>query len=109
MLEQNHVALRTVNLSAIKSLMKMDSSINFVSLNNILQLLLGNDFATKNDGRDIYFIVRDILVDLLCKKVKENFQQVDSSCFSLDKAVVKHTSFTVIISYFFWEGKIDIL
>ena len=42
-------------------------------------------------------------------KIKENFQAVENACFSLDKVTVRHTPFTVLMTYFFFEGRIHVL
>ena len=42
-------------------------------------------------------------------KIKENFQSAQSACVSLDKVTVRHTPFTVLMTYFFFEGRIHVL
>ena len=95
--------------TAIQSLLELDGSLQFVRLNNMLQTLFGDEFPTKNDGHENFFVIRNLVFVKLSDKIKEKFQSVESACFSLDKVTVRRTRFTVLMTYFFFEGRIHVL
>lgn len=107
--EKNIKAAEIIVTTAIQSLLELDGSLQFVRLNNMLQTLFGDEFPTKNDGRENFFVIRDLVFVKLSDKIKEKFQSVESACFSLDKVTVRRTPFTVLMTYFFFEGRIHVL
>ena len=50
--EKNIKAAEIIVTTAIQSLLELDGSLQFVRLNNMLQTLFGDEFPTKNDGRE---------------------------------------------------------
>ena len=92
--------------SADQCLLDLDGSLKFVRFNSFLESLLPQEFATKNDGRQIFFDIRDLVYAKIHDDIKKGFQNIKSATFSLDKVTVRRTSFTVIMSYFFSKGKI---
>ena len=97
--EKNIKSAEILVTSAIQSLLELDGSLQFVRLNNMLQTLFENEFPIKNDGRENFFVIRDLVFVKLNDKIKEKFQ-------SLDKVTVRLTPFTVLMTYFFFEGRI---
>jgi hypothetical protein len=95
--------------SAIQCFKDLDGSMKFVRNNNMLETLLPSDFPTKNDGRQMYFKIREMFFERLTNAVKKKFKDVKNACFTLDKVTVRRTPFTVIMTYFFSEGRIHVL
>ena len=95
--------------SALNSILELDGSEKFTRLNNLLEMLVPSDYPTKNDGRQVYFPIREIVFEKLTEIVRKNFKSVKSACFTLDKVTVRRTPFTVIMTYFFHKGKIHVL
>ena len=96
-------------MSAIWSLLELDGSQKFTRLNDLMEMLQTSDYPTKNDGRQNFFSIWEIVFDKLTETIRRNFKNVRSACFTLDKVTVRRTPFTVIMTYFFNEGKIHVL
>ena len=60
-IEINFRAAELVVCSAVQCLLELDGSLKFVRLNSFLESLLPQEFATKNDGRQIFFDIRDLV------------------------------------------------
>ena len=95
--------------SAFHCFLELDGSLKQVRLNSLLEMLMSDEYPTQNDGRQHFFSIREIAFDKLTEKVRENFKSVKSACFTLDKVTVRRTPFTVIMTYFFFEGRIHVL
>lgn len=106
--ERNKRAANIIVTAAVQSALELDGSLQFIRLNNMLETLF-NDFPTKNDGRENYFLIRDIIFHKLSENIKARFKNVEHACFTLDKVTVRRTPFTVLMTYFFYEGKIHVL
>ena len=94
--------------SAVQCLKELDGSLKFVRTNNLLEIL-NKDSPTKNDGRQMFFTIRELLFEKICTTIKQKFQSIQSACFTLDKVTVRRTPFTVIMSYFFSGGRIHVV
>ena len=73
---------------------------------------LGSDvynIATKNDARSEFFRLRNVTFDVLTEKTKQYFSHVKDIAVTLDKVTVQRTSFTVICTYFFNNGRIHVI
>ena len=82
------------------------SSNDFVKLNN-LDNLKGLKTATINDGRENFFLLRDLVHNKISLNIGELFQTVQVFGCTLDKVTLNKKSYTVILSYYFSrEGKI---
>ena len=64
-------------------------------------------YPTKNDGQEVYYEYQDIIYDKLDLNLAEKFKHVKSASFTLDKVTVSRILYTVLLTYFFWEGKIN--
>ena len=88
---------------------------DFLALNEIHFLAerdLGNvsfNIATKNDSRLEYFRLRREIYEIVSNKTKKFFEEIQDIAVTLDKVTVQRNSFTVIMTYFFSEGKIHII
>ena len=82
------------------------SSKDFVRLNDKDNLTEGLTPAFKNDGGQEFFSYREIFYLKLSDSVKKFFQEnVNSFSVTLDKVTDQRVSYTVIVSYFFSEGR----
>ena len=107
--EKNTIACEMMITSAIQCLLEVDGSLKFVRVNNMLQTLLPESYPTKNDGRQNFFKFRESVFLKITTSIQESFKSVKNACFSLDKVTVRRTPFTVIMTYFFYDGKIHVL
>ena len=89
--EKNIKAARIIVTSAIQSLLELDGSLQFVRLNNMLQTLFEDEFPTKNDGCESFFVIRDLVFVKLNDKIKKKFQSVRRTCFSFGKVTETYT------------------
>ena len=83
---------------------------DFVALN---EKDLGSDIkntATKNDSRAEFFKLRNTVFELLSEKTRQFFKdKIKFITVTLDKVTVQRTSYTVILTFFFFEGKIHVI
>ena len=63
----------------------------------------------KNDGREQFFDIREKAFMVLSDDIKKSFHLIKSFSVTLDKVTTGHKAYTVIMTYYFWEGKINIL
>ena len=101
----NERSAEIVVTSAIECILELDGSQKFLRLNNMLESLMPSEYPTKNDGRQMYYTIRDITFDTLTSKIKQQFKSVKNACFTLDKVTVRRTPFTVIMTYFSLKEK----
>ena len=87
------------------------TSVDFVRANNKDQLneLISDKFAFKNDGRQHYFYLRDVVFLKLNESVKDMVRKTKVISVTLDKVTVSSTSFMVLLTYFFFNGKIHVV
>ena len=107
--DKNIRAAQIIVSSAVQSLLELDGSLHFVRLNNMLETLLASQYPTKNDGREHFFSIRDIVFNKFSETLKDKLKSVENACFTLDKVTVRRQPFTVLMTYFFFEGKIHVL
>ena len=107
--KENDRCAEVIVTSAVECLLELDGSKKFERTNNLLEILLPEEYPTKNDGRQVFYSIREIVFDKLTESVKDRFQKVKNACFTLDKVTVRRTPFTVIMTYFFSGGKIHVL
>ena len=75
---------------------------------NSKDAMIDQDFPTKNDGIQNFFEIREIVYDRLLSTVSEKLKAVKSASFSLDKVTVRMIPYTVLVTYFFYGGKLNI-
>ena len=93
------------------------SSVDFEAVNNIFHLESKHQdivVATKNNSQTAFYDIRDVVFDSVSEKIQEWFRkrgegEVREISVTLDKVTVQRTSYTVLLTYFFWEGKIHVL
>lgn len=83
------------------------SATDFIKMNDKDQLCMPN-FPTKNDGIQQFHTIRDIAYDRMVSIAQEKMSGIKNASFSLDKVTVKNIPYTVIITYYFWNGKIHV-
>ena len=79
------------------------TSEDFVRLNNKDQLcdLIKEKFAFKNDGRQQYFNLREIMFLKMTEEVKKLIEKTSVISVTLDKVTTANTSYIVLLTYFF--------
>jgi hypothetical protein len=88
------------------------SAEDLVALNNLNHLNSKNPAAVKNNSRQIFFVVREECFELLSEMTKDFFGPdggVDNICVSLDKVTSNHASYTVLVTYFFFNGRLLVI
>ena len=85
-------------------------SADFVGLN---EKDLGSDIintATKNDSKAEFFKLRNIIFELVSEKTRMFFKNnIKFISVTLDKVTVQRTSYTVMLTFFFFRGKIHVI
>lgn len=81
------------------------SATDYAKLNSKDEITDEN-FPTKNDGKETFFELREIIFEQLTDTIKEHFKTVKNASFSLDKVTVRNISYTVLVTYFFHDGKL---
>ena len=105
--KKNKVAAEMVASNALYVLKDPTGSAqDFLKLNNKDELNDQLNWADKNDGKNMYFQIRNIVFDHLSGKLKEIIKSVETLGCTLDKVTVGGTSYTCILTYFFWGGQI---
>ena len=85
------------------------SAEDFMSLNDKDNLTNNINAVTKNDSKAEFFSLRSLIFEKVTQRIKTLFEKVESFSVTLDKVTVNRVSFTVIVTYFFWEGSIHVL
>ena len=89
-----------IHNNALYCLKKGFSSIDFVDLNS---KEADSKTATKNDSKKEFFMLRDIYYKILQDRVHQMFENVDEFSCTLHKVTVNRQSFTVLITFFFFQ------
>ena len=108
--QKNQYAANRIIRNAIICFKRSWSSEDFLALNEMNHL---NDIdienyvsATKNDSRANFFRLRNLIYDAFTGKIRSFFEKVDDIAVTLDKVTVQRVSYTVVMTYYFKEGKI---
>ena len=102
--------------NAIHTLKRGGSSVDFQA-DNLFHLEAAHQdmtVAVKNCSDDAFFMIRDVVFDIVSEKVKNMFRargerEVEAVAVTLDKVTVQRVSYTVLLTYFFWQGVIHIV
>ena len=112
---ENRQACTVQVTNAIFTIKNLGSSYDFIkqndkdAINFVTANLQGIKPPTKNDGRQEYFDIREKVFHELTNSVRESFKSVKSFSVTLDKVTTGHVPYTVIMTYYFYDGKIHIL
>lgn len=93
--------------NAVFCLKQSQSGKDFIRLNDKDQLN-SNSFPTKNDGMQSFFEIRNIVYEELSEIARNRLKCLKNASFSLDKVTIKSIPYTVLVTYYFWEGEIHI-
>ena len=113
--EENEIACTIQITNALFCIKTCGSASDFIKendkdqLNYVTQNMTGNKPPTKNDSKKQFFEIREHAFKLLTTNIISSFKQVKSFSVTLDKVTCGHFPYTVIMTYFFWDGKIHIL
>ena len=103
--ERNEEAGLEVIRTAIKVMKRGGGSADFLADLDLLSLTPGVVYAVKNNSRDAFFEIRDSTFEVVVQKMQKFFRDnIKNITASLDKVRVNHVSYTVLITYFFWDG-----
>ena len=105
--EMNREVGTTVILTYLKTARKGGSASDFLDNIDFTHLLPGVEKSTQNNSRQSFFELRKDTMEVVDSKVKELFRDkvTEFSC-TLDKVTVQSRSFTVLLTFFFLEGRI---
>jgi hypothetical protein len=105
--ENKEVGLLVIT-AFLKTALEGGSSADFIKEINFLHLIPGVKKSQKNNSRYRFFILRDDCFEVMNGIVKNLFQsdQVTELSVTLDKVTVQHRSFTVLLTFFFHNGRI---
>lgn len=97
----------TVILTYLKTARRGGSASDFLDNIDFTHLLPGVEKSTQNNSRHSFFDLRADTMEVVDSKVKELFRDkvTEFSC-TLDKVTVQRRSFTVLLTFFFMEGRI---
>ena len=105
--EMNREVGTTVILTYLKTARRGGSASDFLDNIDFTHLLPGVEKSTQNNSRQSFFDLRADTMEVVDSKVKELFRDkvTEFSC-TLDKVTVQRRSFTVLLTFFFLEGRI---
>ena len=105
--EMNREVGTTVILTYLKTARRGGSASDFLDNIDFTHLLPGVEKSTQNNSRQSFFELRKDAMEVVDSKVKELFRDkvTEFSC-TLDKVTVQSRSFTVLLTFFFLEGRI---
>ena len=106
--ELNREAGLAVILTYLKTARRGGSASDFLHDIDFTHLLPGITKSTKNNSRNVFFDLRADTFEVVTTVMQELFRSdkvTELSC-TLDKVTVQHRSYTVLITFFFNEGKI---
>jgi hypothetical protein len=96
--------------TSIKTFKRGGGSMDFQGDLDLLSLTPGVVYAVKNNNTNAFFDLRDSTFEVVSHKMQKFFtDKVKNIAVSLDKVTVHHTSYTVVITYFFWNGKLHVV
>ena len=102
---KNIKASETIARHVVFCLQNSLSAASYIKLND-LYALKNEDFANKNDGKQCFYELRDICFETMQEKVLKHLKSVKHAAFSLDKVTVGNTPYTVLVTYYFYKGKL---
>ena len=95
--------------TAIKTMKRGGGATDFLADLDLQTLIPGMIYAVKNNSRNMFFDIRESTYEVVRNKQKEFMKGIRNIAVSLDKVTVHRTSYSVIITYFFWEGKLHVI
>ena len=108
--ERNTQAGMQVVRTAIKTIKRGQGAADFLADLDFQSLSPGAVFAVKNNSKGMFFDLRESIFEVVCQKMRDFFHSnIKNIAVSLDKVTIHHTSYTIITTYFFWEGKLHIV
>ena len=94
--------------AALKAFKRGLGSADFQADIDFLNLTAGVPNSTKNNSRTTFFSLRDDAFEVVCENIKELFpsRNVTEMAATLDKVTIHHKSYTVLLTFFFYNGRI---
>ena len=114
--QKNDDAGRVTVRNVIKNLKRGQSARDFEADNNIFALeskYQKINIATKNNSEAAFYQIRDVVFEVVTEDVKKWFAvggrgNINEISVTLDKVTVQRVSYTVLLTYYFFQGKIYI-
>ena len=107
--ENDEKAATLIVTNVVYCVKNSHSSAEFIKLCDKDQLIPDINCATKNDGRMMFFEIKDMIFEELSEKVIEVIKKCSDIAVTLDKVTLGSKSYTVILTYYFFEGTIHCL
>jgi hypothetical protein len=106
--EENEEVGKGVIRACLKNLCRGLGAVDFQSDIDLLHLTPGISNSNKNDSRKAFFEMRNDAFEVVTEKVQTLMKsgQITKISCTLDKVTVQHKSFTVLVTFFFFEGVI---
>ena len=106
--EKSKAAATMIVTNIVYCLKNSESSATFRKLCDKDQLIpeISSSCSTKNDGRQMYWVVKDLVFDSLSDTLVECMAESTVLAVTLDKVTVGSVAYTVILSYFWYKGAI---
>jgi hypothetical protein len=106
--EKNKEVGLVVIRSFLKIVLEVGSSADFMKNIDFTHIFPGILKSPKNNSRGAFFELRDDCFEVVTEKVQMLFKsdKVTELSATLDKVTIQHRSFTVLLTFFFYGGKI---
>jgi hypothetical protein len=106
--EENKEVGISVLMTFLKNARRGGSAADFINDIDFLHLIPGIPKSQKNNSSTIFFELRDDAFEVVTGSVQELFKSgnITEISVTLDKVTVQHRSFTVLLTFFFYEGSI---
>ena len=107
--ENDRKAATMLVTNVIYCLKNSYSSLDYKKLCDKDQLLPEVNFAKKNDGRQMFFAIKELIYEDLTERIVKIIEEVEDIAVTLDKVTIGTKSYTVVITYYFYNGAIHCL
>ena len=107
--EDDKKAATMIVTNVIYCVKNSHSSVEYKKLCDKDQLLPEVNFAKQNDGQQMFFEIKDLIYDELTERIVKIIEDVDDLAVTLDKVTIGSKSYTVVVTYYFYNGAIHCL
>ena len=106
--ETNRKVGENVIRAALKAFKRGLGAQDFQADIDFLNMTPGVPNSHKNNSRTAFFNLRDDAFEVVSENIKELFHsgKVQEMAATLDKVTIHHKSYTVLLTFFFYEGRI---
>ena len=86
--KRNYIAAEIITKNAAFALMTSGGAEEYMKLNEKDFIAFGDKYPTKNDGKEMFFEIRDVIFDRMRDKLKSKFKEIKFASFTLDKVTI---------------------